>query len=87
MSEFRERKFRGKFYPNCWAPLTDHILIREDGGYVVHKNDPNIFGADGSATKIECYTLEYCLAMVECGQWVEINPAYKLILSDFVTKG
>jgi hypothetical protein len=67
-----ERRFRSKYFPNCWAPLTEYIAIREDGGYVVHKKDPNIFGADGSEVKLDCYNLDYCLEMVRLGAWVEI---------------
>jgi hypothetical protein len=65
----KERRFRGKV---GWAPLTDYIAIRFDGGYVVHKNDPNLFGADGSEVKIDAYTLEYCLFQIECGNWMEL---------------
>lgn len=66
----KERRFRGKV---GWAPLTDYIAIREDGGYVVHKIDPSVFGADGSIEKCAAFDLEYCLAMVKCGAWEELQ--------------
>ena len=65
-----ERRFRGK---GGWAPLTDYIAIREDGGYVVHKFVPDIVGADGKAHRCDAFDLKYCLEQVRVGNWEELT--------------
>ena len=55
------RKFKGK---NGWAPNTDYILVNDTGSFVIRK--------DGTQYEVAAYSLEYCLAQVECGNWEEL---------------